>query len=504
MIEHKSNRLIQFFLSKTRFVNSIYFSKICIPPTKKLLLIMTLNHKSLWNDCLNIIKDNVPSLSYSTWFDPIKPLKYDNKALLIQVPSHFFYEQLESQYADLIGKVLKRITGENTSLLYQVMVSDTAVQITPEKHQQTDTRFNSVPTRPAVSKNPFDQVLNTRLDSQLNSNLTFGNFIGGESNMLARTAGISISEKPGKTIFNPLFIYGKSGVGKTHLLHAVGNASIDRNSELRVLYVSSHLFQVQYSQAYLNNTVNDFIHFYQSIDVLLIDDIHELSGKTGTQNVFFHIFNHLHQNGRQLIITCDRPPKDLSGIEERLLTRFKWGLTAEMEKPDYSLRVSILHSKLQRDGLMFSDEVIQFIAKNATENVRDLEGIVVSLMAHSVIYEKEVDIELAKKVVSNAIKIQEKQISVEYIEEEVCKYFDIEQDLLHSKSKKQEIAQARQIAMYLSRKFTDKSYSNIGEVIGKRDHATVLHACKAVSNLIETDKKMRSCIQQIEDIIQGK
>lgn len=464
---------------------------------------MSLNHTSLWNQSLSIIKDNVPALSYSTWFIPIVPLKYEEKALLIQVPSHFFYEQLENQYAELIGKVLFRITGESTRLLYQVMVSDTPVNLVPES-QTNVPKINNIPTRATMPTNPFDQLAPGLLDSQLNANLNFGNFIGGESNMLARTAGYSIAEKPGKTVFNPLFVHGKSGVGKTHLLHAIGNAALQQNENLRVLYVSSHLFQVQYSQAYLNNTVNDFIHFYQSIDILLIDDIHELSGKTGTQNVFFHIFNHLHQNGRQLIITCDRPPKDIVGIDDRLLTRFKWGLTAEMEKPNYNLRVSILQSKIQRDGLFFSDEVIEYIAHNATENVRDLEGIVVSLMAHSVIYEKEVDMELAKRVVANAINIQERQISIELIEDEVCKYFDLEPSLIHSKSKKQEISQARQIAMYLSRKYTDKSYSNIGEMIGKRDHATVLHACKTVGNWIETDKKFKTRIQEIEQLIQGK
>jgi len=465
---------------------------------------MSLNHITLWNHCLSIIKDNVPELSYSTWFTPIVPLKYEEKALLIQVPSHFFYEQLENQYADLIGKVLFRITGENTRLLYQVMVSDVPIRFVPENQHVNVEKIKNIPTRPAMPTNPFDQLIPGRLDSQLNSNLNFGNFIGGESNMLARTAGYSISEKPGKTVFNPLFVHGKSGVGKTHLLHAIGNSALQQNDNLRVLYVSSHLFQVQYSQAYLNNTVNDFIHFYQSIDILLIDDIHELSGKTGTQNVFFHIFNHLHQNGRQLVITCDRPPKDIVGIDDRLLTRFKWGLTAEMEKPNYALRISILESKILRDGLHFPQEVIEYIAQNATENVRDLEGIVVSLMAHSVIYEKEVDIELTKRVVSNAIKVQERQISIELIEEEVCKYFDLELELIHTKSKKQEISQARQIAMYLSRKYTDKSYSNIGELIGKRDHATVLHACKTVGNWIETDKKFKSCIQEIEQLIQGK
>lgn len=467
---------------------------------------MPLNHQTLWNNCLSIIKDNVPGMSYSTWFSPIVPLKYDENALLIQVPSHFFYEQLESQYADLIGKTLKRVTGDNTRLLYQIMVSDTPMQLSQEKPaNQERSKLNGISaTRQAVPTSPFDQVAMAKLDSQLNSNLTFNNFIGGQSNVLARTAGLSIAEKPGKTVFNPLFLHGKSGVGKTHLLHAVGNLAMDENDNLRVLYVSSHLFQVQYSQAYLNNTVNDFIHFYQSIDVLLIDDIHELSGKTGTQNVFFHVFNHLHQNGKQLIITCDRSPKDLSGIEERLLTRFKWGLTAEMEKPDYSLRISILKSKLQRDGLSFREEVIEYIAKNATENVRDLEGIVVSLMAHAVIQGKDVDMELAKRVVSNAVNVETRQVSIELIQKEVCKFFDIDAALMHSKSKKQEIAQARQIAMYLSRKYTDKSYSNIGEAIGKRNHATVLHACKNVGNWIETDKNFKQKIESIEQLLQGK
>ncbi len=468
---------------------------------------MTLNHESLWNQCLCIIKDNVPELSYSTWFNPIVPLQYEEKSLLLQVPSHFFYEQLENQYADLIGKAILRVTGENTRLMYQVMVSDTPMKLAPDSHLANVNRISGIPTRPHssnnTSNNPFEQMVPGKLEPQLNSNLSFGNFIGGESNMLARTAGYSIAEKPGKTIFNPLFVHGKSGVGKTHLLHAIGNAGLQHNNNLRVLYVSSHLFQVQYSQAYLNNTVNDFIHFYQSIDVLLIDDIHELSGKTGTQNVFFHIFNHLHQNGKQLVITCDRPPKDIVGIDDRLLTRFKWGLTAEMEKPNYALRVAILDSKIMRDGLHFTREVVEYIARNATENVRDLEGIVVSLMAHSVIYEKEVDMELAKRVVSNAIKVQERQISVELIEEEVCKYFDLDLEIIQSKSKKQEISQARQIAMYLSRKYTDKSYSNIGELIGKRDHATVVHACKTVGNWIETDKKFRSTIQELEQLIQG-
>jgi chromosomal replication initiator protein len=290
-------------------------------------------------------------------------------------------------------------------------------------------------------------------------------------------------------------------VGKTHLLHAIGNHALYKNPELRVLYVSSHLFQVQYSQAYLNNSINDFIHFYQSIDLLLIDDIHELSGKQGTQNVFFHIFNHLHQNSKQLVLTCDRAPKDIQGVEDRLLTRFKWGLTAEITQPDYQLRLDILKSKIQRDGLVFPEEVIEYIAHHAKDNIRDLEGIVVSLMAHSIIIGKNVDLELCKQVVDNSIQVKERPISVELIENEVCKYYNLEPQLIQTRSKKQEVAHARQIAMYLSKKYTDSSYARIGELLGKRNHATVIHACKTVNNWIETDKGLRSDIQKIEKIL---
>jgi len=443
-----------------------------------------LSKAQIWDKCLSIIKDNVSDDAFVKWFKPIVSIKYQDDCLWIQVPTHFYIEQIEEQYSDLIGKTLNRVCGKPTKLMYQVQISDTQVNISTENRQKNQLAPKA------------------ELDPQLLRNLTFSNFVEGESNRLARTAGVSIANNPGKNIFNPLFVYGKSGVGKTHLLHAIGNASVEQNPRARVLYVSSHVFQVQYSQAYLQNKINDFIHFYQSVDVLLIDDVHELSGKTGTQNVFFHIFNHLHQMGKQIVFTCDRAPKDLVGMEDRLLTRFKWGLTAEMRQPDYQLRVDILHQKMQQNGLELPEEVVEYIARHAKDNVRDLEGILTSLFAHSIIEGRNTDLKLCREVVENSIQVfDEEKLSVESIEEEVCRYYHLDKNTLHSRSKKQEVARARQVAMFLSKKHTDKSYAYIGEVMGNRNHATVIHACKLVEQSLDLDKALNNDVQKIESAL---
>lgn len=445
---------------------------------------MELSKAQIWDKCLSIIKDNVSDDAFVKWFKPIVSIKYQDDCLWIQVPTHFYIEQIEEQYSDLIGKTLNRVCGKPTKLMYQVQISDTQVNISTENRQKNQLAPKA------------------ELDPQLLRNLTFSNFVEGESNRLARTAGVSIANNPGKNIFNPLFVYGKSGVGKTHLLHAIGNASVEQNPRARVLYVSSHVFQVQYSQAYLQNKINDFIHFYQSVDVLLIDDVHELSGKTGTQNVFFHIFNHLHQMGKQIVFTCDRAPKDLVGMEDRLLTRFKWGLTAEMRQPDYQLRVDILHQKMQQNGLELPDEVVEYIARHAKDNVRDLEGILTSLFAHSIIEGRNTDLKLCREVVENSIQVfDEEKLSVESIEDEVCRYYHLDKNTLHSRSKKQEVARARQVAMFLSKKHTDKSYAYIGEVMGNRNHATVIHACKLVEQSLDLDKALNNDVQKIESAL---
>ncbi|MBQ7946239.1 MAG: chromosomal replication initiator protein DnaA [Bacteroidales bacterium] len=445
---------------------------------------MELSKAQIWDKCLSIIKDNVSDDAFVKWFKPIVSIKYQDDCLWIQVPTHFYIEQIEEQYSDLIGKTLNRVCGKPTKLMYQVQISDTQVNISTENRQKNQLAPKA------------------ELDPQLLRNLTFSNFVEGESNRLARTAGVSIANNPGKNIFNPLFVYGKSGVGKTHLLHAIGNASVEQNPRARVLYVSSHVFQVQYSQAYLQNKINDFIHFYQSVDVLLIDDVHELSGKTGTQNVFFHIFNHLHQMGKQIVFTCDRAPKDLVGMEDRLLTRFKWGLTAEMRQPDYQLRIDILRQKMQQNGLELPDEVVEYIARHAKDNVRDLEGILTSLFAHSIIEGRNTDLKLCREVVENSIQVfDEEKLSVESIEEEVCRYYHLDKTTLHSRSKKQEVARARQVAMFLSKKHTDKSYAYIGEVMGNRNHATVIHACKLVEQSLDLDKALHNDVQKIESAL---
>ena len=350
---------------------------------------------------------------------------------------------------------------------------------------------------------PFKQRVYDELDPRLNPIYTFESYYQGASNMLARTAAESIAANPGRNTFNPLFLFGESGVGKTHLIQAIGLRIKENNPASRVLYLSAHDFLVQYTDAVRNNRVNDFISFYQSIDVLLMDDIQEFAGKTQTQNTFFHIFNHLHQSNKQLVLTCDRPPVELVGMVSRLLTRFKWGLTAEVERPDYELRYDILMSKVRRDGLSISEEVIDYIARNVTDNVRDLEGVIVSLMVRSSVLKKEISIDMADQVLAASVKMTQKQITIDSIKEAVCGYYGLETSRLLERTRKREVVVARQMSMYLAKKYTTLSLAGIGDVLGKKDHATVLHACKTISEQVGVDKKLRSDLEEIEQRIQG-
>ena len=342
------------------------------------------------------------------------------------------------------------------------------------------------------------------LDSQLNPNYNFENFIKGSSNELSRTVGETVAMNPAKT-FNPLFLYGSSGVGKTHLTNAIGTRIKELFPEKRVLYVSAHLFQVQYTDSVRTNHFNDFISFYQTIDVLIIDDIQEFAGLTKTQNTYFHIFNHLHQNGKQLILTSDRAPVMLQGMEDRLLTRFKWGLVAELEKPDTELRRNILRNKIRRDGLNIPESVVNFIAENVNESVRELEGIINSLLAQSIIFKREIDMDLAERIIRKAVRLQEtKPITIETIISKVCEHYNLDESVIHSKTRKREVVQVRQIAMYLAKKHTEISASKIGMLIGNRDHATVLHACKIVKDLVEVNKPFKSELEEIEASLKRK
>ena len=459
-----------------------------------------LNHVELWNRCLDVIKDNVSEQAYKTWFLPIVPLEYKEKTLLVQVPSQFFYEFLEDKYLDLLRKTLYKVFGEGTKLMYDVVVNHSS---RPEQTVQIESTKRAIIERKPVMNIKVPNIPIPELDPHLNPDYNFDTFIEGVSNKLSRSVGEAVAQNPAKTIFNPLFIYGASGVGKTHLANAIGTKIKELYPTKRVLYVSAHLFQVQYTDSVRNNTTNDFINFYQNIDVLIIDDIQEFAGLTKTQNTFFHIFNQLHQNGKQLILTSDRAPVLLQGMEERLITRFKWGMVAELEKPTVELRKNILLNKIHRDGLQIPMDVVNFIAENVSDSVRDLEGIVISLMAHATIYNRDIDMELAKRIVRKVVNCENKQVTVDDIIATVCGHFGVEAKDIYSKTRKSEVVQARQVAMYLAKSYTDLSAAKIGSLIGNKDHATVLHACKTIKAQLEVDKVFQNELSEIKQSLKG-
>ncbi|MDR2843943.1 MAG: chromosomal replication initiator protein DnaA [Candidatus Symbiothrix sp.] len=463
------------------------------------------SHLKIWNGCLGIIRDNISESAYSIWFTPIVPLQYAEDDFTIQVPSQFFYEFIEENYADLIYHTLLRITGKKITLNYRIIV-DTSNQYTGHTTLQSEHPINSDENQRAAKSlnqapSPFDSPSVVQdWNPNLNNKLNFNNFFEGSSNEIARSISLKIAEEPGKK-FNPFFIYGHSGVGKTHLGQAIGNRVVELHPQKKVLYISAHLFEVQFTDARKKNTHNEFVHFYQDVDVLILDDIHELAGKEKTQQAYFHIFNHLRLIGKQLVITADKPPMDIQGLDERLISRLKWGLTMELQKPDLELRKKILYYRIKQDGLSISDEIVEYIAENTPDHVRDLEGIISSLVAHAVVCNKEIDLDLAKCIVSRTVKIRKKQITIEAIQNVVSSFFSIDADLIHSLSRKREIVQARQVIMYLSKKHTGHSCSHIGSMVGKRDHATVIHAIKAIQDSLDTDKGFNATMKDIEALL---
>ena len=454
-----------------------------------------------WNKCLEIIRDNVSDATFTTWFADIKPLKFEKGTLTIQVKSNFVYEFLEGNFVDLLRSTLFKVMGNGTQLMYSVLTdkdNNLSVEVGTDSANNRQTGSgNSGNSSPKAMQEAVQE-----LDSMLINRYTFDNYVEGISNRLSRSVAISVADKPGRA-FNPLFIHGVSGVGKTHLVNAIGVRIKELHPELRVLYVSAHLFQVQYTDSILQKNFNDFMRFYQSIDVLIIDDIQEFAGLQRTQNAFFHIFNHLHLNGKQLIMTSDRSPAQLQGMEERLITRFKWGMTAEIEKPDLELMKNILRSKIYRDGLNFPEEVISYIAENVNASIRDLEGIVVSIMAHSTINNADIDINLARRIVGDFSNYEKKVITIDDIIKTVADYYGISPDAINTKSRKREVVLVRQVAMYLAKKYLDLSTAKIGLYVGNRDHATVLHACKTITNLADTDKQFRSELNEIDLALQN-
>ncbi|MBP7680082.1 MAG: chromosomal replication initiator protein DnaA [Saprospiraceae bacterium] len=471
---------------------------------------MVKDYVSVWDNCLRNIKRNINAQSYKTWFEPIKPVRLDNNALTIQVPNKFFYEWLEEHYVALLKMTIKQELGDKGRLEYMIVNGTPAPVITESNNMAVinksakavsaaaASRYTT--TEPEEIKNPFviPGIKKVKIDPQLNTSYLFDNFIEGDCNRLARSAGIAVAKKPGGTAFNPLVFFGNVGLGKTHLAQAVGNEVLAKHPEKAVLYVSSEKFTNQIIQSIKNNAVNDFINFYQLVDVLIVDDIQFLANKQKTQEIFFHIFNQLHQSGKQIILTSDRPPKDLDGMEERLISRFKWGLSADLQSPDFETRMAILEAKMGQEGVDLPNDVLEFISFNIKSNIRELEGVLVSLIAQSSLNRKGIDVGLAKEVVRNFVSEINKEITIEFIQKLVCEHLKIPVEKLQGQTRKRNVVIARQLSMYLAKNLTNRSLKSIGEMFGGRDHSTVIYSCKTVQDLMDTDTIFKETVSDIE------
>ncbi len=463
-------------------------------------------HIAVWNNCLKIIENNIDPQQFNTWFKPIRPMSLNEAKLTVEVPSDFFREYIEGAYKDLLRHTIRRAIGADAQLFYLVRpVQHREGMVLPAAKSATPTNNPvSVPTyQPSGSPSPFVFPGTTRvkINPRLNPVYCFGNLVEGECNKLGINAGESISQAPGKTPFNPLFLFGGPGLGKTHIAQAIGIDIKERFQDKVVLYVTGNEFKTQYMDAVKGNRIVDFIAFYQRIDVLIVDDIQDLVGQA-SQNTFFNVFNHLHQNGKQLIFTSDRAPVDLQNFEERLLSRFKWGLSVELSRPDYNTRLEMLRGRAQREGVALSDDVLSFLASRIKTNFRELEGTFTSLVAYATLGHRNIDVDLAQNITGKIVGEEETEVSMETIISTVCEYFNITRDQMLSKSRVRQIVQARQIAMYECRNLIQNcSLSTIGAELGGKDHATVLHACTTVHDLMSTDKLFRQWVEDIEGMI---
>lgn len=473
---------------------------------------MKKKYVEVWENCLQVIKDNIHYQSFKTWFEPIKPLKLENNVLTIQVPSQFFYEWLEEHYINLLKKTIKKELGSDGRLEYSIIMDNSrnqnkpySIKIPTSNRKATQNPLVNMPIdlnrgQSRDIPNPFiiPGLKKIKVHSQLVDTYSFDNYVEGDCNRLARSAGYAVSENPGKTSFNPLYLYSNVGLGKTHLAHAIGLQVKNNFPKLTVLYVSTEQFTAQYIESVRNNNQNDFVHFYQMIDVLIVDDIQFLAGKEKTQDIFFHIFNFLHQKSKQIIITSDKPPVEMKGMEPRLLSRFKWGLAADLQMPDLETRIAILQKRIYSDGMDIPYEVVEYLAYSITTNVRELEGALISIMAQSSLNKKAINLELARSMIDKFVKSTTREISIDYIQKVVCDYFNLPIDVINSKTRKREIVQARQLAMFFAKKHTKSSLATIGLHCGNKDHATVLHACRTINNLVETDKQFRIYVDDLD------
>ncbi len=450
-------------------------------------------HIELWDKCRQVIRDNIPAEQFDIWFKDVNSVSYADGALTLCVPSSFYMEQLEERFIKILGAAIRKVYGDNTKLYYNFFqvkdVAETAVNVLSSN--PSGTILDQHKAQPA---NPFHAQPQLDIDPQLNPRYTFENYCVGKSNQVAVTLAMAVAAK--NMTFNPLFIFGNCGVGKTHLIQAIGIRIKEQNPKARVLYVTSRLFESQYTAAVASKNTNNFYHFYQSIDTLIIDDIQDLQGKPGTQNTFYHIFNHLHQNNKQIIMSCDCAPALMEGFEERLLSRFKWGMASKLEAPDLDLRREVLERKAQQSGLSIPNEVMEYIASSVTGSVRELEGIVVSIVGHATVTGSDINLDLAKQVIGRAVKVSSKPINFEMIAEEVCAYYNIDPDLLFTKTRKREVSDARQVVMFLAKDVAKMPLVSIGHHLD-RTHATVNYACRTIEERLAIDKQLQADISAI-------
>jgi len=447
--------------------------------------------KNIWKECLSIIKENVPFITYNTWFLPIKPYELENNKLKIYVPNNFFIEWIEEHYNTLINKTISQVLGPEGKLVYVILEEKDEVIEPPQEDM-----------KPIVQSDQKTTSVQKDFEPYLNPRYVFENFIKGEGNQLARAAAYAVAENPGQTSFNPLFIYGGVGLGKTHLIQAIGNKILDRYPEKRVIYLSSDVFTVEFVEAIQNNTVNEFSNFYKSMDALIIDDIQFLVGKEKTQDLFFHIFNTLHQTGKQIILSSDKPPKDLKGLSDRLISRFLWGLQADIQPPDFETRIAILKNKSETYGITLSREILEYIASNITSNIRELEGCLIKLLANSSLNSKEIDFELVKRTVREVSTNKQVNISIDYITKTVCEFFNVDENKVREKNRRKEVVLARQVAMYLAKQLTKSSLKTIGLHFGGRDHSTVIHAQTSIEQMIKDDPKFDDIVTSLKNKIE--
>ena len=468
---------------------------------------MNAEANAVWKECLRVIEQHVNEQSFSTWFKPVNPVRMEGSILTIQVPSQFFYEWLEDNYLPVLKLAIKTVMGEHGKLEYAVVVDKGNSQNQPYVVSFPQGNSTSYPKNGQDAKrgkddfqSPFDMqslANDTLLKSNLNPSYSFSTYIEGSCNRLARSAGYAVATKPGMTSFNPLMVYGGVGLGKTHLIQAIGNEIKNGLEDKFVLYVSSEKFVNQFMDSIKDGNIKSFTNFYMQVDVLIIDDIQFLAGKDRTQEMFFHIFNHLHQNKKQIIMTSDCPPKDLKGLEERLLSRFKWGLTADLQMPDFETRVAIIKKKMQTEGIYIPEDVLEYLAYTVDTNVRELEGVLISLIAHASLNRAEIDLALAKNIMKNIVKDIETEVGVDFIQKTCSDYFGIKLDDLKAKTRKKEIVNARHVAMYFCKEFTNHSLKSIGYHFGGRDHSTVIHAVQTVNDLMETDNSFKNAVNDL-------